>query len=247
MSHRYWILLDCETDIPPGRVLPLSISWVRMDGWRQVGKMKNRFLNWGVDVQPEATAIHRLDRAYLEQHGQDPRSVLAELSADAASACIQGVSSYNWSFDGDTVLNPVMAEMGLPALKKLTCLYNVVRALLDPSPAGNHKLQVLRDHYGCPQRNAHGAEDDVLTTIDLLPMFRGLAQARGLRYFRDFVAFGNMVHFPLVIGFGKYKGRHVDTLRLDQEFLRYLAWLEDNANDQFFREAARHYRLRASA
>lgn len=40
--------------------------------------------------------------------------------------------------------------------------------LLDPVPAGNCKLQTLRQYYRLPERGAHTALGDVETVADLL-------------------------------------------------------------------------------
>ena len=61
------------------------------------------------------------------------------------------------------------------------CALKLAQRLLDPVPAGNCKLQTLRQYYLLPERGAHSALGDVETVIDLMQnVLRQLAEKRGL-------------------------------------------------------------------
>jgi DNA polymerase-3 subunit epsilon len=232
------MLIDCETEIHPS-CFPLSIAYVPMGGWEPAAEPQQVFLNWDRDITPGATAIHGIDREFLAKNGGPPAEVLAAFRSTVGPL---RVGSYNFSFDGDACLNPELASLGLQPISRELCLLNAARRLFDPSPAGNHKLQSLRAHFKAPERKAHGALDDVLTVLDLLPVFRSRAGELGITTWNAFVEFANEEWYPTVLTFGKYKGQSVASLKGNTQFHSYCDWLEKNADDHEFRKKARYYR-----
>ena len=233
-----WMLIDCETEIHPS-CFPLSIAYVPMEGWEPAAEPQQVFLNWDKDITAGATAIHGIDREFLAKNGGPPTEVLASFRLAVGAL---RVGSYNYNFDGDACLNPELVSRGLQPISRELCLLNAARRLFDPSPAGNHKLQTLRAHFKAPERKAHGALDDVLTVLDLLPFFRSRAEEHGITTWNAFVAFSNEEWYPSVLGFGKYKGQSIASLKGNTQFHSYCDWLEKNADVVEFRKKARYYR-----
>lgn len=93
-------------------------------------------------------------------------------------------------------------------------------------PAGNCKLQTLRQFYRLPVRGAHTALGDVETVVDLLQqVLRPLAEARGLTTWETLSAYADAPWFPSRLAFGKYKGRDFREARHDAELRDWLEWL----------------------
>ena len=210
-----------------------------MEDWEPVAEPRQLFLNWDRDITAEATAIHGITREFLAQNGGPPAEVLASFRSAVGPL---RVGSYNFSFDGDACLNPELAGLGLEPISRELCLLNAARRLFDPSPAGNHKLQTLRAHFKAPERKAHGALDDVLTVLDLLPAFRSRAEEHGITTWSAFAAFANEEWYPSVLTFGKYKGQSIASLKGNPQFHGYCEWLEKNADAREFRKMAHYYR-----
>jgi DNA polymerase-3 subunit epsilon len=98
-------------------------------------------------------------------------------------------------------------------------------------PAGNCKLQTLRQYYRLPERGAHTALGDVQTVADLLAnVLRPIAEHRGLDSWTDICAYAESEWFPSRIAFGKFKGRHFLDARKDGALLGWLNWLAGSKN-----------------
>ena len=107
----------------------------------------------------------------------------------------------------------------------------LAQRLLDPVPAGNCKLQTLRQYYRLPERGAHTALGDVETTIDLLRnVLRPIAESRGLTSWQQLSHFAEEEWFPSRLTFGKHKGRDVSEAATDDDFRRWLEWLSNSSN-----------------
>ena len=98
-------------------------------------------------------------------------------------------------------------------------------------PAGNCKLQTLRQYYRLPERGAHTALGDVQTVADLFAnVLRPIAGHRGLDTWEKLAAFAAEEWYPSRIAFGKHKGRLIQEARKDAELRRWLDWLAGSAN-----------------
>jgi len=98
-------------------------------------------------------------------------------------------------------------------------------------PAGNCKLQTLRQYYRLPERGAHTALGDVQTVADLMAqVLRPIAGHRGLDTWEKLVEFAAEEWFPSRIAFGKHKGRLIQEARKDAELRGWLDWLAKSAN-----------------
>jgi DNA polymerase-3 subunit epsilon len=84
----------------------------------------------------------------------------------------------------------------------------LAQRLLDPVPAGNCKLQTLRQHYRLPETGARMALGDMLTVVELMQqVLRPLAEKRGLDTWEKIADFAGAEWFPSLLSFGRFKGR----------------------------------------
>ena len=140
--------------------------------------------------------------------------------------------SFNLEYDLDEVLKPEWKRLGIGAIgSRGFCALRLAQRLLDPVPAGNCKLQTLRQYYCLPERGAHTALGDVQTVADLMAqVLRPIAGHRGLDTWEKLVAFAAEEWFPSRIAFGKHKGRLIQEARKDAELRGWLDWLAKSAN-----------------
>lgn len=228
-THR-WILLDTETSGLVAPIYALEVAAQRMAGWAPAGPPFRRLLNHQQDIPAEASRVNGFTREILERDGEPPAEVHAAFAAyvDGLPLC-----SFNLEYDLDKVLAPEWRRMGImPIGRRGFCALRLAQRLLDPVPAGNCKLQTLRQYYALPERGAHTALGDVETVADLLGrVLRPLAEARGLDTWDKLCAYAGALWFPSRIQFGKFKGRDFREARRNPELRRWLGWLSraDNA------------------
>ena len=229
MNPSEWILLDTETTGFAAPVYVVEIAAQRMKGWDRIGPPFRRLLNHGTDIPPEAARIHGYTREILERDGDPPLRVYAHFADYVGDRLLV---AYNLPYDLDQVLAPEWARLGLaPIGRRGFCALALAQRLLDPVPAGNCKLQTLRQYYRLPERGAHTALGDVDTVIDLMTqVLRPLAQARGLNSWAEIVAFSETEWFPTRIAFGKYKGHDFREACEDEDLRSWLNWLVTSSN-----------------
>jgi DNA polymerase-3 subunit epsilon len=202
-----------------------------MRGWKRDGEPFRRLLNHGCKIPPEASRTNGYTREILERDGSPPEEVYRELEAYANSLPIV---AYNLEYDWDKVLLPEwkrlgISQIGVPGF----CALKLAQRLLDPVPAGNCKLQTLRQYYRLPENGAHTALGDVLTVVDLMQqVLKPLAERRGLDTWEKIVAFAGDEWFPSRIIFGKFKGRLYQEAREDAELRSWLEWLAESTNER---------------
>lgn len=140
--------------------------------------------------------------------------------------------AYNLPYDLDEVLIPEWQRLGIPVIgQRGFCALRLAQRLLDPVPAGNCKLQTLRQFYRLPERGAHTAMGDVNTVVDLLDqVLRPIAEQRGLLTWDAILEYAEAPWFPSRIAFGKHKGRNFREARTDAELRGWLEWLAGSAN-----------------
>lgn len=229
MNDTDWIVLDTETNglIPPIAVVELAAQ--RMRGWQLIGPPFRFLLNQNAEISPEASRVNGYTREILERDGELPLTVyraFAEYVGDSP------LVSYNLAFDFDQVLVPEWERFGLkPTGQRGLCALRLAQRLLDPVPAGNCKLQTLRQYYRLPERGAHTALGDVETTIDLLQnVLRPIAETRGLTTWSQLQEFSKEEWFASRLTFGKYKGRDYRDAVSDKELRDWLDWLTTSRN-----------------
>jgi DNA polymerase-3 subunit epsilon len=229
MNHSPWILLDTETTGLKAPIYVVDLAAQRMRGWTPEGPPFHRLLNHNADIPPEATRVNGYTREILERDGEPPLAVY-EAFADYVDG--QPLVAYNLRYDLDDVLRPEWQRLGIaPIGCSGFCALRLAQRLLDPVPAGNHKLQTLRQFYRLPQRGAHTALGDVETVVDLMQqVLRPLAEERGLETWQAISAFAAAPWFPSRIAFGKHKGRPFREALDDPSLYAWLQWLASSSN-----------------
>ena len=229
MNLQPWVVIDTETNGIQAPIYVVEIGAQKMKGWLPDGPPFRRLLNHNADISPEASRVNGYTREILERDGEDPLAVYQDFAAYAGQVPLV---AYNLAFDWDKVLLPEWQRLGLaPIGQRGWCALELARRLLDPVPAGNCKLQTLRQFYRLPERGAHTALGDVQTVVDLLgTVLRPLAEARGLHTWADLVAVTESTWFPSLIAFGKFKGRNFREAATDSELHDWLLWLTGSSN-----------------
>ena len=216
LDNTEWILIDTETTGFHAPIFVVEIAAQRMRGWQPKGPSFRKLLNQNEDIPLEASRVHGYTREILERDGEPPNDVYKEFAAYADGL---PVVAYNLRYDWDEVLVPEWERLGIkPVGTAGFCALRLAQRLLDPVPAGNCKLQTLRQCYQLPERGAHTAMGDVETVIDLLQnILRPLAEERRLNTWDEIVAFTGKEYFPSRIAFGKFKGRDYRDAHHDSE------------------------------
>ncbi len=229
MNRTSWLLLDTETTGSTAPVFVVELAAQRMRGWEREGEPFRKLLNHNADIPTEASRVNGYTREILDRDGESPESVHRDFATYAGSLPLV---SYNLTYDLDEVLRPEWNRLGLPGTSNRgLCALRLAQRLLDPVPAGNCKLQTLRQYYRLPERGAHTALGDVLTVADLFAtVLRPLAEERGLETWEQLAAFAAEEWYPSRIAFGKHKGKSIAEARTDAELRRWLDGLAQSSN-----------------
>jgi DNA polymerase III epsilon subunit-like protein len=229
MNNKPWILLDTETTGLSAPIFVVELAAQRMRGWEPDGEPFRKLLNQNAEIPAEASRVHGYTREILERDGEPPLQVYRAFAEYAGNLPLV---AYNLEYDLDEVLKPEwkrlrIASIGSPGL----CALRLAQRLLDPVPAGNCKLQTLRQYYRLPERGAHTALGDVQTVADLFAsVLRPIAGHRGLDSWEKLAAFAAEEWFPSRIAFGKHKGRLIQEARKDAALRGWLNWLAGSSN-----------------
>ncbi|MGY6216660.1 exonuclease domain-containing protein [Methylolobus aquaticus] len=229
MDGTPWLLLDTKTTGPKTPLYVVELAAQRMRGWVPEGEPFFRALNHGIDITPEVSRVCGYTRAILERDGDPP---LAVYGAFGDYVDDRPLVSYHLSYDLDDVLRPEWQRLARdPIGRPGFCALRLTQRLLDPVPAGNHKLQTLREYYRLPARGAHTALSDVETVVDLLQqVLRPLAEAAGLTTWEELCDFTAAPWFPSRIAFGQFKGRPFREALDDPDLHAWLQWLAGSSN-----------------
>ena len=229
MKKTDWILLDTETTGLKGPIYVVELAAQRMRGWERVGEPFQKLLNQNQDIPAEAARVHGYTREILERDGEPPLEVYREFTEYAGNLPLV---SFNLEYDLEQVLKPEWKRLRVaPIGSQGFCALRLAQRLLDPVPAGNCKLQTLRQYYRLSQRGAHTALGDVQTVVDLLGVvLRPIAESRGLDTWEKIVAYTSEEWYPSRIAFGKFKGRFVSEATRNPEMKRWLERLAGSSN-----------------
>jgi DNA polymerase III epsilon subunit-like protein len=230
-DHPSWILIDTETTGFTKPIYTVELAAQRMRGWERDGKPFRFLLNHGCQIPAEVSRVHGYTREILERDGSAPDVVYREFAAYVSGL---PVSAYNTAYDWDQVLEPEWRRLGLePCGVRGFCSLQLAQRILDPVPAGNCKLQTLRQYYRLAERGAHTALGDVETVIDLMQqVLRPLAEKRGLDTWGKLMGFLKGEWYPSRLAFGKYKGRLYQEADKDRELRGWLEWLAESTNEK---------------
>ena len=229
MDKSHWVLIDTETNGLMAPIVVVELAAQKMHGWKPMGKPFRRLLNQNADIPPEASRIHGYTREILERDGDPAHSVYGDFAKYVGDLPIV---AFNLQFDLEDVLKPEWKRLGIKQIGTTGfCALRLAQRLLDPVPAGNCKLQTLRQYYRLPERGAHTALGDVETVVDLLAnVLRPIAEHRKLRSWNDLCKYTETEWFPSRIAFGKFKGRHFREARNDSALLGWIKWLAGSSN-----------------
>ena len=227
--NKQWILLDTETTGLAAPMFVVELAAQRMRGWSAEGEPFRKLLNQNQEIPAEASRVHGYTREILERDGEPAHQVYREFAEYAGNLPLV---SFNLEYDLDEVLKPEWKRLRIaPIGSQGLCALRLAQRLLDPVPAGNCKLQTLRQYYRLPERGAHTALGDVQTVADLFAqVLRPIAEHRGLDTWEKLAAYAAEEWFPSRIAFGKHKGRLFQEARKDAELRRWLDWLAGSSN-----------------
>ncbi|MFO1441290.1 MAG: exonuclease domain-containing protein [Verrucomicrobiaceae bacterium] len=231
MKQADWILLDTETTGFAAPIYVVEVGAQRMRGWAPVGLPFRKLINQNQDIPPEAARVHGYTREILERDGESVAQVYAELRRYVGT---MPIVAYNLEYDLEKVLKPEWQRLGItPMGEGGFCALRLAQRLLDPVPAGNCKLQTLRQYYRLPERGAHTALGDVETVADLFAkVLRPIAEQRGLDTWAKLKRFAEDEWYPSRIAFGKFKGRSIYDARSNPEVRKWLEWLANSSNER---------------
>ncbi|MBT7486321.1 MAG: exonuclease [Rhodospirillales bacterium] len=227
MQETYWVLIDTETTGIKAPIHVVDLGAQLMRGWEPEGTSFQRLINTAGYISPEASRIHGYTKEILERDGFPPQDVYGEFSKYCENFPIV---SYNLEFDYDRVLLPEWERLNIaPIGNRGFCALRLAQRLLDPVPAGNCKLQTLRQFYRLPERGAHSAMGDVLTVVDLLrKVLHPIARHQGLKTWKQIVSYSQSEWYPSRLPFGKFKGRIFQDARNDRDLFSWLEWLANS-------------------
>lgn len=229
MQNTEWFIIDTKTTGFGAPIFVVELAAQRMRGWQPDGAPFLEMLNHGITIPPEASRVHGYTSEILERDGEPPLTVYRDFARYVEQ---RPVAAFNLAYDWDDVLLPEWQRLGLtPAGTRGFCLMQLAQRLLDPVPAGNCKLQTLRQYYNLPARGAHTALGDVETVIELGQLvLRPLAEARGLMDWHALVGYSEAAWFPARVPFGKFRGRLFREASNDETLYAWLEWLAASSN-----------------
>ena len=232
MNHNTpWILLDTETSGISQPIFAVELAAQKMRGWEKDGEPFRRMLNHGCEIPAEASRVNGFTREILERDGSPPAEVYGAFAGYAGKL---PVVAYNLEYDWDKVLLPEWKRLGISPIGVAGfCALKLAQRLLDPVPAGNCKLQTLRQYYRLPESGAHTALGDVQTVFDLMrKVLRPLAEKRGLDTLGKLKDFTGAEWHPSRLSFGKHKGRLYQEAAQDAGLRSWLEWLAESTNER---------------
>lgn len=229
MKQADWILLDTETTGFAAPIYVVEIGAQKMRGWEVSGPPFRKLLNQNQNIPPEAARVHGYTREILERDGEPPAQVYADLRRYVGDLPIV---AYNLDYDLEKVLRPEWQRLRFaPMGGGGFCALQLAQRLLDPVPAGNCKLQTLRQYFRLPERGAHTALGDVETVADLFAnVLRPIAEQRGLATWASLKSYAEDEWYPSRIAFGKFKGSSIYDARRNPELRKWLEWLVASSN-----------------
>ena len=224
-----WILIDTETTGFTLPIIVVELGAQKMCGWSPVGAPFRRLLNQNSIITPEVSRVNGYTTEILERDGDPAEEVYRDFAEYVDGLPIV---AYNMAYDWAAVLLPEWKRLGLkPIGTEGFCALRLAQRLLDPVPAGNCKLQTLRQFYRLPERGAHTALGDVMTVADLMAkVLRPVAERRNINTWAEVCAYTKAQWFSSRIAFGKFKGRQYHDALTDVDLHGWLQSLTRSTN-----------------
>lgn len=181
-----WVVIDTETDGLCDPIHVVELCGQLMEGWQPVGRPFRMLLNHNVHIPYDAVAIHGYDRAYLRQHGHDPRKVHTAFREYARD---YPLVAHNLSYDWDRCLEPEWARLGLPpAGQRGFCCMMLARRLAPETRS--YRLDHLKSLFRLTQSRSHQAQADVFTVVELFQkIYKSRLESAGLDTFDSIRSF----------------------------------------------------------
>lgn len=222
-----FIVVDVETSGIREPVYVIEIGAQLLVDGKPHGEPFRRLINRGVDIDPHATRVHGYDRGRLAREGDDPMDAYAAFEQYVGD---RSLVAYNLQFDWDRSLQPEYGRLGLAEIGRPGfCALKLARKVIPKSSVSNYQLQTLREHFELPERVAHSALDDVLTTVDLLTRIL-LPAAKERAAAVESLPAGE---HPEVLDFGKHRDRHYSDALKDKRFYSYFEWMSSTDDAEF--------------
>lgn len=230
MNDTPWILFCIDSAGPVSTPYAVEIAAQHMRGWSPEGAPFHQLLKPREGPVSGVSALFARSLETLERDGVPPESAHRELhSYTGLSPWVAYDLEKQWG-----VLFSDWQQLGMtPPGERGFCAASLTQRLLDPLPAGNCKVEMLRQFYQLPERLPHSALSQLQTLGDLIAtVLRPIAESRGLHTWQQLVDFTLEPWFPSRITFGKFKGRLFQDALQDQELAKWLEWLAASSNEQ---------------
>ena len=161
---------DLETtglDLATSRIVTASI--VRIDASGDTVESKDWLINPGIEIPPEAAAVHGVTTEMARQEGMDPKLALAEVAETLRSYfnALVPVVAFNAPYDftilrNELVRNKLASVEAKPVVDPL-----VLDKKFVTFRKGKRTLGILCGHYSIELLNAHQSSADALAAVRL--------------------------------------------------------------------------------
>lgn len=202
---RYFVA-DTETTGLGPQAKAVEMAWAEIDENLNVLQIVHTLIDPEIPICPGASGVHGITNADVEDSPTLEEFIDVVLGGPITDEVI--FIAHNVVFD-KPYFKPVMPNMIGDA-----CTLRLARRFFPDAP--NHKLQTLKFHLGLKSGDAHRADGDVVTCLDLLSK---IVEKSDLTL--DELAHMNsqpqiVSHMP----FGKYRGQAIASIPKD-----YITWL----------------------
>ena len=159
-----WILVDTETDGLMAPIYAIEVAAQRFKELKPVGEPFRTFINHGINIPADATAVHGYTTEFIKQNGVEPKEAYNRLGEYISGAPI---ASHYLGFDWNRVLFPEWERLGLkPSGTRGFCTWRLAKRSLPEFPT--HRLDFLRDHFDLKCSKPHTAIGDVESVVAYL-------------------------------------------------------------------------------
>ena len=171
----YWINdklagVDLETtSAVPLTALPVSFALVHFD-FGKVTRVRHALIDPGVEIPPEATAVHGISNADVQARGGGLEASVFGIAAELLKASANGIPVVGMNLVFDlTVLDSCLRRFGEdlrglgwrgPAIDVL-----VLDRHVDKWRKGKRTLSALCEHYDVDPGESHSAKDDTIASV----------------------------------------------------------------------------------